>query len=178
MKFEINISEIDLNTVVGDVVSFDEWGDAVVEGQTRVADLVADRIADRVTRNEEYRELKKRVTAIRDEMIREKLQPILDELMQAPIRKTNWMGEPEGDPVTMRELIIEASRDLLTKGDANGRSRSPWITSHIMDQVRILFQQELKADLDAARAALKKEILGRVASDAAATVDEALKGKI
>lgn len=177
MKIEIEISEITLNTVVGDIIGFDYDGDAVVEGQTRVADLVADRIADRVASTEEFRELRKQVTTIRDEMIREKLEPVLAEVMEAPIRKTNGFGEQTGEPVTMRELVMEEARDLLSQRDRRGYNQAPWITTFVHEQVRELFEKELKAELAEAKAKLKKEILDRVSQDAAQTVAQALNGK-
>jgi hypothetical protein len=179
VNITVQIDEITLNTVVADVVSFDEDGDAVYEGQQKtVADLVADRIVTKVAGSPEFTELRKRVTAIRDEMIRAKLEPVIAEAMQAPMRKTNWMGEPSGETLTMRELIVEAARDVVSKPDRSGRNQASWVQNFIYDEVRSLFEKELKVELKEAREKLKKEIASRVAASSVAAVTEALGGRL
>lgn len=177
MNITVQIDEIALNTVVADVVSFDEDGDSVVEGQKTVADMVADRITLHVVRSPEFGKLRKRVAAIRDEMIHEKIEPVLAEAMAAPIRKTNWMGEPTGDVLTMRELIVEAARDVFAKPDRSGRNQASWVQNFIYDEVRGLFEKELKAELKEAKEKLQAEIANRVARDAAASATAVLSGK-
>lgn len=178
MNITVQIDEITLDTVVADVVSYDEDGDLVHEGkQKTVADLVADRIATKVAGSPEFTELRKRVTAIRDEMIRAKLEPVLTEAMQAPIRKTNWYGEPTGEVLTMRELIVESARDVFAKPDRSGRNQASWLTNFIYDEVRGLFEKELKAEMKEAKEKLKKQIADRVAQDAAASATAVLNGK-
>lgn len=164
MNIILQIDETHLNAVVGDIVSFDEDGDAVVEGQKRVADMIAEQIAARVASTEEFRELRKKVTAIRDEMIREKLEPVLAEAMSTPIQKTNWMGEPTGDVMTMRELIVDAARDVVSKPDRSGRNQASWVQNFIYDEVRKMFEKELKQELADAKAKLTQEITGRTAN--------------
>lgn len=174
MNIILQIDETHLNAVVGDIVSFDEDGDAVVEGQTRVADMVADRIAARVAATEEFRELRKRVTVIRDEMIREKLEPVLAEVMDAPIRKTNGFGEPTGEPVTMRELVVESARELLSQRDRRNYNQAPWITNFVHEQVRDLFEKDLKAELAKAREKLVADIAARYSMHGRAVAEAAL----
>lgn len=175
MNITVQIDEVNLNTIVGDIVSFDEDGDPVVEGQTRVADMVADRIAARVAGSPEFRELTKRVTAIRDEMIREKLTPVLAEVMEAPIRKTNSFGEQTGEPVTMRELVMESARELLSQRNRQGYNQAPWITNFIHEQVRELFEKELKAELAKAREKLVADIAMHYSMHGRAIAEGALK---
>lgn len=108
MKIEVIIPEITLQTVIGNVISYDEDGDAVVEGSATVGDKVAAIIAKNVMAHPDYRSLQERVTALRDEEIREQLRPIVAEALQKPIQKTNSYGSPVGQPTTLTELIMES----------------------------------------------------------------------
>lgn len=178
MEIKIIIDEITLDTVVGDIVSFDEDGDAVVhKGQVTVADKVAEVIAKTVMKKPEYATLRERVTQIRTEEIRARVAPVIEQALQAPIQRTNSYGSPLGEPITLTELIMEAAREAWQpERNSYSSSNTNSIDKMIATEVRKQISGEVtKAVRSAQEAALKAvgEIAGAPMVDA---VRKVLKG--
>lgn len=158
MNITVQIDEISLSTIVADVVSYDDEGDTVTEGQATVADKVAEIIAKNVMRSPEYTALKERVAEIRKEVIREEIRPLIQEALSKPIQKTNTWGNPVGEPVALPELIIDEARKALTEPKDSYRSKEPYVSEVVRLAVRAMFDKELKEQVDQARVKLQKEL--------------------
>lgn len=156
MEIVVTVPEITLATVVADVISVDEDGESYPDGVETVGDKVAKRIAEAVFRAPEYTGLKARVTEIRTEMIREKLDPIIMEALQNPIRKTNSWGESSGEPTTLRDVIMDEAQKAWTPNRNSHHSNTKSIDQVIAEAVRKELHGEVaKAVKQAQDAALK-----------------------
>ena len=117
------------------------------------AALVVKRVVDTSEGDDARRELFRQVRAVRSEEIREAVKPTIAEALSAAIQKTNTYGEPVGEPTTLRELILDEARDILTKArpnqDGYGRRRqeSNVITELIKAEVEKAFATELRAEI-------------------------------
>lgn len=117
------------------------------------------------------RDLSSKVSDTRTEMIRERLEPILDEAMEASVQRTNEYGEPKGDPVTLRELITEMIRKELTfKTDRYGDGVSA-LSKLIKSEIERKLDGELRKALDEG----KKVILDQLKAHAAQVMTDAME---
>lgn len=171
VDIKITVDDISLSTVVADVISYDDDGDAVPEGVETVGDKVAQIIAKEAMRRPEYATLRDRVTEMRKEIIREELRPIITAALHAPLRKTNTYGEPTGATTTLNEMIMEeAAKAWATSKDSYGRDKTT-VQDVIRTEVRAHINEAVaKAVKEAQEAALKA--IGDVA---ASPVIEAVK---
>jgi hypothetical protein len=62
------------------------------------------------------------VREVANEVAHERVAAVVDEVMAGEIRKTNSWGEPTGEPVTLREILVaEVKTALERKVDTHGR---------------------------------------------------------
>jgi hypothetical protein len=175
MEIKVIVPEITLATVVGDVVSYDEDGDALVEvGVETVGDKVAKIISKNVMQAPEYTDLKAKVSQIREEEIRAALKPIIEEALQAPIRKTNSWGDPTGQETTLRDIILdEAKRAWAT--DRNNSYSSNRETTDIRTAIREEVRKHINGEVAKAVKEAQNAALKAVGDLASAPVVDAVR---
>lgn len=175
MNITIQVDEITLDTVVAEVVDFDEDGDAVETGQTTVADMVAKQIVERLVKSDRYPGLRDQVTQIRNEEIRAAVRPAINEAITRPIRKTNHYGEVTGGETTLSELIVEEARKQLKENvDRYDSKKGTVLSQTIAAEVRKAFGTEIAAAVQQARDLVITQLGDEIGQQITATVTAAL----
>lgn len=175
MNITVSIDEVSLATAVNDVLGFDEAGGELISTgeQVTIADLVAAKITERVTRDENWHDFSRRVRDIRAEVIRELVRPQIERAVLAPVTLTNTYGEPSGKTTTLRELIVDEARKALNSpADPNGygRDRKTLVQKIVAEQVQAAFTAELADAVKQARTAIADEIGKQVANSVTAAM--------
>ncbi|MFI9507201.1 hypothetical protein [Nocardia sp. NPDC052566] len=110
-------------------------------------------------------EMKSVVRKVIAEIARDRAATIVDDVLTAGFRKTNSYGEPVGDPVTLRELVVaEVSNQLTRQVDESGRTPDGY------GRTRMSYVQYV------ARTAAAEALRGELGAAAAAAVDEVKAG--
>ena len=144
MNITVKIDEVTIDTVVGEVVAFDEEGDPYRQGERTVADIVAEQIMKRLLKDDGYPRLAERVAQIRTEEIREAVKPLITEAITRPIRSTNSYGEAVGPETTLSALIAAEARAMLAKPvDAYSRSGQTVLGKIVAEEVATAFRAEV-----------------------------------
>ncbi|MFE4867650.1 hypothetical protein [Streptomyces sp. NPDC056682] len=164
MNIEIKVDELSLNTIVADVVSFDEDGDPYTEGTKTVADLVATQIVNRLVKDDQWKRLREQVLDIRTEEIRAAVRPSIDEALARPIYKTNTYGERTGQETTLAELISEEARKQLAEPADRYRSEKGTVLQQaVRAEVKKAFETEIADAVQKARELVVAELGGDLA---------------
>lgn len=177
MNITVNVDEVTLDTVVAEVYGYDEDGydeDGYAGKQSTgtIADLVAAKIVEKVAADEtRWHPLTRHVAEIRAELIREMIRPQIEQALSEPFSKTNGYGEPAGQPVTLRTLIVEETKKALTAPvDCYNRDKGSFVTQLVRDEVRKAFAAEVADAVKQARAAVADEVGQMVASSVQAAM--------
>lgn len=152
----------------------------VSENGAVLFDLIVDRAAaklvDRLTQDRDvYGEFRNRVNAVRNELIREKLEPVVEEAIKTSVQRTNSFGGAVGDPTTLTELIIEEGRKQLTsKAGSSSGMRTSTSTTVLDKLIAEAVDRQLTTELRAAVETGKEEILAKVRGEAAKIMSDAV----
>lgn len=177
MQINVSVDDltgIDLNTVIdGTVNGYDpETGELDARPMT-LADLVAEKLAINLLDGmdgESRFEAQKRVARMRDELIKEKIGPVIEKALTGPIHLTNTFGEPIGKPTTLNELIMSETKKMVMGNRADhGRGDSP-LQKLMKEQVNLAFNKELLEII----AAEKKKITDAIRAKASTLIAESL----
>lgn len=163
MKINVTVDEVTLETVVHEA---SEYG----PGAT-VADLVAAQIVERVVRDGVWTSFRDRVTEIRDEEIRAGVQPLIAEALASPMRRTNSYGEATGPETTLRQIIADEARRIVTKPADSYSSKRSILQEIVHKQVRETFAGEVADEVAKAR----KSVSGKLGEMVAAAIDEGMR---
>jgi hypothetical protein len=164
VNITVKIDDISLDTIVGDVLAFDEEGEQYKTGERTVADLVAAMVTDRVTQDGRWPALTERVCRIRDEEIREAVRPQITEALTRPVRQHTLYGEAHGPETTLSALIAEEARAMLTKpADQYNRDGRTIVGKMVADEVARAFKAEVADAVKQARSLVADEIGSQVA---------------
>ncbi|NUL13255.1 hypothetical protein [Streptomyces lunaelactis] len=178
MNITIQVDEVSLSTVVADVLGIDEDGDTYTEGTQTVADLVADRIIERLVKDDQWPSLREQVLNIRKEEIRAAVRPTIDEALTKPIYKTNGYGERTGQETTLAELIAdEARKQLAEPADRYRSEKGTVLQQAVRAEVKKAFETEIADAVKQARDLVTKELGGELTRQVTATVTAALAAK-
>lgn len=141
-------------------------------GEDPIEEVIAARAAHQLlqneTREESTADFRRRVRSITDDMIREKLEPLVAEALSGGIQPTNRFGEAKGEPITLREYIVE-----FVKKHSADPSRDSWgdrrrgetlVQMLIRTEMEQAFKKELSATMKAATEAAKKVVQDEAAS--------------
>jgi hypothetical protein len=163
MKIDVNVSGIDLDTLVNEPSEY--------VAPVTVADKVAEQLVREAMKADSWKPLVQRVREIRDEEIRKLVLPAITEAFEKPIQKTNAYGEPIGQPATLREVVVHEARKILngTKGDAYGRN-----APLAQDLINQMVTRELRAELADAIKAEREKVVAAVRAQAADLITEAV----
>lgn len=172
MQITVNVDQVDLTSVVGDVRRYDDDAEEyVTEGRT-LGDLIAERVAKSIRESDAYPGLKKRVADIREEEIRARVAPDIEAAMAAPIRQTNRYGEPTGQATTMRELILEEARKFMERPvDQYSRDKGTVLQKWLRDAV----EKTIKTELAEVLVDEKAKVVAAVRAKAADLIATAVK---
>lgn len=177
MQINVSVDDltgIDLNTVIdGTVNGYDpETGELDVRPMT-LADLVAEKLAINLLDGmdgESRFEAQKRAARLRDQLIVEKVKPIIEKALTGPIRLTNTFGEPVGKETTLNELIMDEVKKLTLGNRADhGRGDSP-LQRLVKEQVGLAFSKEM-AEIIAVE---KKKAVDAIRAKASSIIAESL----
>lgn len=181
MEITVNVTGVDLDSVVGEEgVRYDGDGDLAPGGPITLRAAVVREVARQlVEEHGKSYELGRVVGEIRGDLIREALAPVVQAALDKPVQRTNGFGEVQGEPTSMRLLLVDEARKLLNaRVDSSGRptqyqgdQKSTYVRWLVADMVREAFGAELKAELDAAKA----ELRATLQQVAAAKLAEAVK---
>jgi hypothetical protein len=176
MNITVKVDDVALDTIVAEVFGYDDEGETYQLGNKTLADLVAGQITDRLVKDPGWAKLAAKVTGIRDEVIRERVTPAVEEALHGPICKTNHYGEPvHGQTTTLRELIAEEAARALTApvNRDSYRDNITLIQKTVRDEVQKAFAEEIAAAVKQARAS----VAGEIGNQVAAAVTNAMKGR-
>jgi hypothetical protein len=167
ITLNIDFKDIDLGMEIGRVI--DEEGDVV--GESTLAGAVVQKLAAEASR--QYKtELAQRVREIRDEEIRLAIAPEIALALGEPFRRTNGYGEPKGEPVTMREYIVDVVQSWMNERDKYNHDKGTNIERLVRKLVEEAFKAEIAAAVKSAREAVTKQIgesFGNAVTDAVRT---------
>lgn len=180
MEIKVDVSQIasiDLSTVVGDRLVYDHDAEDTIPHAVTLADIVADKIVLRLVAEDGYRDQRKTVMMVREQMIREKLEPIVTKAIEGPIQKTNSFGEATGPAVTLRELImVEVGRVINDRRNSNGYNdnKSPTVLEKLIKaEVGTAFAKEVQDTIEAEKAKITKILRDQAAIVLSKTIDDA-----
>jgi hypothetical protein len=104
------------------------------------------------------------------EQIAKMLADIVKEVVATPVQPTNTYGEPKGEPITLRELILKEVNTYLQQGvDGRGRSdrcssdKIPRIRWFITTAVRKAIDEEYAKVIKDAGEEMRRNMDGRIA---------------
>lgn len=150
------------------VISID-LGVAVPEGVT-LAEAIVDQAAKQLLASikEETEPVRARVRAIRDEEIREQVRPLVGDTLGMLVQRTDEYGSPKGQPVTLREVILEKAAESFK---VSSRNRKSPLEEFITQEVDRAFRGELQEAMKASRA----QVLAAVREQGAQIVQETIE---
>lgn len=176
MNIEIKVDDITLDTVVGKVVGFDEDGDAYETGQRTVADLVAEKIVERLVVDQRYPALRDLVTEIRKEEIRAAVRPSIDEALARPIYKTNTYGERTGAETTLAEIVAdEARKQLAEPVDRYSHEKGTVLQQTVRAEVQKAFKAEIADAVQQVRQLVTTELTDGLAAQVTKALADGLR---
>jgi hypothetical protein len=163
LNIEVNVIDVDLNTVL--VPGYED------SAPTTLADKVVDQLVREALKEDGWKPLVRRVQEIRDEEIRKLVLPAITEAFEKPVQKTNTWGEPTGEPLTLREVVVEEARKILngTKSDSF-RGDEP-LGRQLINQMVL---KELRAELTDAIKTEREKVVTAVREQAAQLITEAV----
>jgi hypothetical protein len=137
MQFNVSVDQVDLSTIVTD--------NGYDEAPTTLGDLVVAEIARQFIKSDDWPSTQRQITTIRDEEIRALVLPMIADAVAKPIQRTNHFGEPAGEPVTLRDIVLEEARSLLQGlKETNIRGRNEPLVRQL---VREMVEKELRKEL-------------------------------
>ncbi len=166
------IDGIDMKTVIGETRAWDDEHDAYRTKELTIGEVVAARVTAELTKDESYPGLRKQFLAIRDEEIREAVKPIVEQVILAPVQRTNEYGEATGETTTLRALVVaETKKVLALKADSYGRGSETVLQKFVRDEISAAFKKELAEVL----AEEKAKVVAAVRAKAADLIADAVK---
>lgn len=146
MKIEIEISD-NLGAY-----SFDEDGNPI--SPVSVEEKITNALVERLIQSNaiSYKRISESVAEKVMEYTDERIKAVVDEVFDGNIQKTDWAGNPLGEPVTVRSLIT----DRIKKWDKIPNKRYSYgdktsLGSYIEQTVKEMMRTELKPQVDKAR---------------------------
>ena len=159
MNITVNIDEVSLSTAVDEITGYDEDGDWTGKRYRTVGELVAAQILDRLVRDNHWNRLRDQMLEIRGEVIREALLPVVEKAMGESFQKTNNFGEASGAPVTMRQVIADEVKRILTNpADNYSRDKGTVLQVMVRKEVEAALGAEIRDAVKQAREQVSAEI--------------------
>lgn len=175
---------LDFDKHLAQFIQYDEDGDPIHE-PTTVEDLVIERAARVIAAQAAERDARNGTTAlrvreVRDEVIREKVAPLVDAVLAKALQPTNAYGEPTGQPMTLTEHIVaEATKQLTaTVQDRNRSSFGHPKTTALDEAISAEVKRVIAKELADALAEARKQVLKVVTDQGAAIIRQAVERSV
>lgn len=124
-----------------------------------IVDSAAGQLVAKVVKDDAaYGQLRTSVKDIRNEMIRERIAPMLDEVFGTPTQLTNVYGERTGKEVTLRELVIETARSQMKRTNARSDYDRTAFDKALSAATVDVLTAELSAEIAEAKKQLREQI--------------------
>lgn len=156
------------------VVGWDEEGEPVEEPMT-MEDAVVEAAARQVlaSAKSDVRELVREAARKQiGESIRAIIEPLIVEALTASIQPYNSYGEPKGEPVTLREVIVKKATEEFRL--PSSRNYHPDKATLIEAVIREEVHKALKKDLVDAISEARKQVLAAVQEKGAEVIAETI----
>jgi len=165
-KAEIELSLDEIAAQFG-TPYWDEEGDRYYEPPT-VGRLIIDSAARQLleTEKELRTELRKRIIAIRDETIHERVAKMIDDQLEATVTETDAFGQPKGEPKTFREILVQKAMEWPTAPHRSSGYPDPRRTNlqnAIEQEIGRVWTKELQAAVKKAKASVLTKVTERAA---------------
>jgi hypothetical protein len=172
INVDVTVEDLDLTSKIGTRQVWD--GDEGHEEPITLADAVVAKLVAQAAEQPDYRTLKKRVAEIRDEEIRAAIAPAIAKAWEAPIVKTNQWGEPTGQPTTLRDLVVDEAKKVLSGW--TDRSGSWPRESAPLAQLLVhkMVETELRKELSEVIKEEREKVVAAVRAQAADLIAEAV----
>lgn len=187
MRITVQIDEVSLASAVEQIYTqavdygsdgSPEPGDWHPTGARTLGDLVAEQLIERLVRDDSlYSGLRRRYETIRDEEIRARVAPLVAEAIAGPVVRTNGYGEPIGDPVPLRDLIVKETRAQLTRPPAGRGGSMSVVELAIAEQVKAAFLDVIAAEVKVVKDAVSRNLATQAAGAIEQVVKNALAGR-
>lgn len=176
MNITVNVDEVTLATLVTDAwrqIGEEDWEPA--QGDT-LGGVIAERLIDRILRDTDMRNgLAVRVREIRDEEIRALIIPMIREVVDRPIPRTNTYGEPNGQTTTLTEVVVDEAKAFLTRPiDGYSRDKGTALDVMVRAEVAALFKSTVTEAATAARDAVTREVAAQFQANVATAIRSGL----
>ncbi len=171
----INVTvDIELDTVVSDryVQTGEESFDAhPVTFADAIVTEAARQLLGKLT-NEERVGLRKQVLSAVSAQIEAAVAPMLAVALDESFRPTNALGEPYGQPISLRQMVVDSAKKQLSLGtDGNAyRAEKTVLQKHIDSVTAKAISVELAAALDEAKSAVVEKLQSTVSATLADTI--------
>src|SRR5690606_37843353 len=113
-------------------------------------------------------EMRQVVREVATEVALEKVVTVIDEVMEAGFRKTNHYGEPTGEPITLREMVVAEVKGQLERPVDRSGHKADRYSRESLTYVQFVAskaaQDALKGELGEAVTEAVGEVKGRVRS--------------
>ncbi|NUR63099.1 MAG: hypothetical protein HOV87_31250 [Catenulispora sp.] len=166
----IDVADLDLNAVINhEYAGYDEDGEALEGRPLTLADVIADRIAERLVAKHFSRF---DMAKVRDELIRAKLEPVVHAALHTPRGVGVGAERSFADQVTD---VISRQVELFDKRD-HSSYRPAWaspLRQEVEDTVAAQMQQHASGIRTRVDAAIRTDIAEQFATRLAAAVDDA-----
>lgn len=172
-----NLEAIDLTTVIGTRLVWDDDHEERVPQDITLADLVSDKLVREITTDDQYPLLRRQVMDMRIELIREALEPIIKAALANPMQRTNLFGEPTGPATTLREIILDETKKIINEKpnhSSSGRPHLTYLQQLIQKEVRDVFGKEMVATLKEE----KEKLLALVRNEGARIMADTLQSTV
>jgi hypothetical protein len=165
-----DIESVDLATVVETRSRYDSVGERE-DYEVTIGHLIAEKVTQLLAKDDSWGGVKRRFLEIREEGIREAVQPLIAEALTGAIQKTNNYGEPTGQTTSMRELVMVEAQKIVSKPiDSYGRGET-FLQKLVREEIGRVFAGELSKVM----AAEKEKVVAAVRAKAADLIAEAVK---
>lgn len=171
-----NLEAIDLTTVIGTRLVWDDDHEERVPQDTTLADLVSDKLVLEITRDDQYPNLRRQVMDMRIDLIREALEPLIKAALANPMQRTSLFGEPTGPATTLREIILDETKKIINEkpNHSSGRPHLTYLQQLIQKEVRDVFGKEMVATLKEE----KEKLLALVRNEGARIMADTLQSTV
>ena len=175
MNITVNVSDVELNSVVGERLEYDADDERDVRVPQTLADLVAAKLVQSLALSPEYASLKRELFDQRRQIIRERVAAEVEAALSNPINLTNHYGESiAGQTTTLREEIAKMTAEALRVNHNNAMSgRQGWTPAQKVIHEEI--ERAFAAELAKVVADEKAKVVAAVRAKAADLIAQAVK---
>lgn len=179
----VDVSNLSLDMVAGVHRTWEEgsYEDGVPGGWREEPATLRDLVVDQLVHRLITKDLQQAVREIRNEVIRELVQDAVRKALDEPFTLTNNWGERQGEPTTLRGVIVAAAEKALTvkvNRDGFSNSRQETITEQFIRQhTDAALKKELQGVMDAEKAKVIKAMQEKGAKVVAEMLAAGLPGR-